>query len=304
MSYTCQSETGFLKSVYIKRAADAFVSMDTEDMEWKALNWLGRPDLVRARGEYEEFESVLRGLGVDIYHLPADPDVNMDSIYCRDAAIATDRGMIICHMGKAGRVNEPLAQQKIYKADGLNILGEIKYPGTVEGGDVAWLDEHTLAVGHTYRTNESGIRQLSALLEPLGVEVITAPLPHYKGPADVFHLMSVLSPVDKDLAVVYSPLIPIVFRNLLLARGYTFVEVPDAEFDSMGCNVLALGPRKCLMVEGNPLTRLALERAGCEVKVYAGEEISMKGGGGPTCLTRPILRDAGGGRPKGRTTLL
>ena len=290
MSYTCQSETGRLKSVYIKRAADTFIHGHAIEMEWKALNWLGRPDQEKAKEEYEAFESILREQGVDIYRLPADPDVNMDSIYCRDAAIATDRGMIICHMGKAGRVNEPLAQQKVFKADGLSILGEIQFPGTVEGGDVAWLDEHTLAVGYTYRTNGNGIRQLSALLEPLGVEVITVPLPHFKGPGDVFHLMSILSPVDKDLAVVYSPLMPIVFRNLLLDRGYTFVEVPDEEFDSMGCNVLALGPRQCLMVEGNPLTRLALERAGCEVRVYAGEEISVKGGGGPTCLTRPVLR--------------
>lgn len=279
-----------MKSVYIKRAADTFIHGHAIEMEWKALNWLGRPDQEKAKEEYEAFESILREQGVDIYRLPADPDVNMDSIYCRDAAIATDRGMIICHMGKAGRVNEPLAQQKVFKADGLSILGEIQFPGTVEGGDVAWLDEHTLAVGYTYRTNGNGIRQLSALLEPLGVEVITVPLPHFKGPGDVFHLMSILSPVDKDLAVVYSPLMPIVFRNLLLDRGYTFVEVPDEEFDSMGCNVLALGPRQCLMVEGNPLTRLALERAGCEVRVYAGEEISVKGGGGPTCLTRPVLR--------------
>jgi N-dimethylarginine dimethylaminohydrolase len=290
MSYTCQSETGRLKSVYIKRAADAFINAGKADMEWKALNWLGKPDPGKAIEEYEVFESILREQGVDIYHLPADPDVNMDSIYCRDAAIATDGGMIICHMGKAGRVNEPLAQQKVFKADGVNILGEIQYPGTVEGGDTAWLDEHTLAVGYTYRTNGKGIRQLIALLEPLGVEVITVPLPHYKGPGDVFHLMSILSPVDRDLAVVYSPLMPITFRNQLLERGYSFVEVPDEEFDSMGCNVLALGPRQCLMVAANPLTRAALERVGCEVRVYAGEEISVKGGGGPTCLTRPVFR--------------
>ena len=170
------------------------------------------------------------------------------------------------------------------------MLGTITAPGTLEGGDVAWLDEHTLAVGHTYRTNEEGIKQLTTLLQPLGVEVITVPLPHYKGPEDVFHLMSILSPVDKDLAVVYSPLMPIVFRNLLLKRGYQLVEVPDEEFESMGCNVLALAPRECLMVDGNPKTKAALENAGCKVTVYKGEEISVKGGGGPTCLTRPIYR--------------
>jgi N-dimethylarginine dimethylaminohydrolase len=153
------------------------------------------------------------------------------------------------------------------------------------------LDEKTLAVGHTYRTNPEGIRQLKTLLAPIGVEVITVPLPHYKGPSDVFHLMSILSPVDKDLAVVFSPLMPIPFRELLLQRGVKLVEVPDEEFDSMGCNVLAMGPRNCLMVAGNPVTKARLLAAGCQVTEYKGSEISVKGGGGPTCLTRPLIRE-------------
>ncbi|MBS1575767.1 MAG: hypothetical protein JST09_10735, partial [Bacteroidetes bacterium] len=211
-------------------------------------------------------------------------------VYCRDAAIATDKGMIICNMGKEARKNEPFAEQKAFEAKDIPILGIIKKPGTIEGGDVAWLDEKTLAVGHTYRTNEEGIRQLKELLAPAGVEVIVAPLPHYKGPSDVFHLMSILSPVDKDLAVVYSPLMPIIFRELLLKKGYRLVEVPENEFDSMGCNVLALAPRLCLMVRGNSKTKSALEKAGCKVIEYEGSEISVKGGGGPTCLTRPLQR--------------
>ncbi len=149
--------------------------------------------------------------GAEIFYLPEDASVNMDSIYCRDASIATDNGMIICNMGKAARRNEPFAEKKAFEANGIPVLGTITAPGTLEGGDVAWLDEYTLAVGHTYRTNEEGIKQLTSLLQPLGVEVITVPLPHYKGPEDVFHLMSILSPVDKDLAVVYSPLMPIGF---------------------------------------------------------------------------------------------
>jgi len=161
----------------------------------------------------------------------------------------------------------------------------------LEGGDVAWLDDKTLAVGRTYRTNDSGIEQLRSLLEPLGVTVIQADLPHFKGTSDVFHLMSILSPVDKDLAVVYSPLIPIPFRELLLAFGFSLVEVPDEEFETMGCNVLALSPRNCLMVSGNPVTKTRLEQAGATVHIYDGTEISIKGGGGPTCLTRPILRE-------------
>jgi N-dimethylarginine dimethylaminohydrolase len=198
--------------------------------------------------------------------------------------------MIICNMGKGGRINEPHSQLKAYKNNNIPILGIIEAPGTLEGGDVAWLDDKTLAVGHTYRTNPKGIRQLKALLEPNGIEVIVAELPHYKGKNDVFHLMSILSPVDENLAVVYSPLMPIKFRNELLARDFKLIEVPDEEFESMGCNVLAIAPKQCLMVAGNPTTQKLLEDAGCKVTTYKGDEISVKGGGGPTCLTRPLLR--------------
>ena len=202
----------------------------------------------------------------------------MDSIYCRDAAIATNKGMIICNMGKAARNNEPLAEQDAFLVNNIPVLGKIVSPGTVEGGDVAWLDEQTLAVGHTYRTNDEGIEQLRYLLNPLGVKLVVTSLPHYKGVTDVFHLMSIFSPVDKNLAVVYSPLMPIAFRNLLLNKGYELVEVPDEEFESMGCNVLALSPRVCLMVEGNPVTNSRLEKAGCKVIQYEGSDISVKGG--------------------------
>ena len=284
------SESGKLKSVFIKRAKDAFIDDAHISKHWEALNYLGKPEINKALAEYEAFEQVFKDNGTEIFYLPHDATVNMDSIYCRDAAIATAKGMIICNMGKEGRKNEPLAEQKAFEAQGIPVLGVIKAPGTIEGGDVAWLDSTTLAVGHTYRTNEEGIRQITEMLEPLGVNVISVPMPHYKGPSDVFHLMSVLSPVDCNLAVVYSPLIPIVFRNELIKRGYELVEVPEEEFDSMGCNVLALAPRVCLMVKGNPITKERLEKAGCKVIEYEGAEISVKGGGGPTCLTRPVER--------------
>lgn len=287
---SAHSESGYLKSVFIKRAKDAFIDDAHVAKHWETLNYLGKPDIQKAFSEYEAFEQVFKDNGTEVLYLPEDVSVNMDSIYCRDAAIATSKGMIICNMGKEGRKNEPLAEQKAFEANGIPVLGVITAPGTIEGGDVAWLDEKTLAVGHTYRTNEEGIKQITALLKPLGVDVITVPMPHYRGPSDVFHLMSVLSPVDKNLAVVYSPLIPIVFRNELIKRGFELVEVPEAEFDSMGCNVLALAPRVCLMVKGNPITKAGLEKAGCKVIEYEGAEISVKGGGGPTCLTRPIDR--------------
>ena len=287
---SAHSESGKLKSLFIKKASAAFIDDAHISKHWEALNYLGKPDITKALEEYEAFEQILKDNGAEVLYLPQDDTVNMDSIYCRDAAIATEKGMIICNMGKEGRIKEPAAEQRAFEANGIAVLGVITAPGTVEGGDVAWLDEKTLAVGHTYRTNEEGIRQLTNLLAPLGVHVMSVPMPHYKGPSDVFHLMSVLSPVDSNLAVVYSPLIPIVFRNELIARGYELVEGPDEEFDSMGCNVLALAPRVCLMVKGNPITKSRLEKAGCKVIEYQGAEISVKGGGGPTCLTRPVMR--------------
>lgn len=291
MKKTHHSEFGQIQSIFIKHAAQAFVSQDKIAKEWKELNFLSEPSFQKAIEEYKEFENLLKSTGASVHYLNEDKSVSMDSIYCRDASIATDFGMIICNMGKVGRINEPQAEKKAFEEANIKILGEITVPATVEGGDVAWLDEKTLAVGHTYRTNEEGISQLKALLNPHGVEVLTVSLPHYRGASDVFHLMSILSPVDKNLAVVYSPLMPIAFRNELLKRGYELVEVPDEEFDTMGCNVLALSPRNCLMVSGNPITKERLLSAGCTVAEYEGSEISVKGGGGPTCLTRPLVRN-------------
>lgn len=287
---TCHSETGKIKSLFLKKVTEAFIDDAHIEAHWKELNFLSKPGLENALAEYENFETIIKQYGAQLLYFPRDVAVNMDSVYCRDASVATNKGMILCNMGKAARAAEPGAQQAAFEKNNIPILGSIVAPGTLEGGDVAWLDENTLAVGHTYRTNEEGISQLKALLAPLGVEVITVPLPHYKGPSDVFHLMSVLSPVDTNLAVVYSPLMPISFRNFLLQRGYQLVEVPDEEFETMGCNVLALEPRVCLLVEGNPITKMLLEKQGCKVIEYKGEDISVKGGGGPTCLTRPLSR--------------
>ncbi len=290
MKLTCQSEYGALKSVFIKNAEDAFINEEILAKEWKSLNFLSKPDLPSAFTEYQTFKNLLQGDGAELFPFPKDESLSIDSIYCRDVSIATDHGMILCNMGKRNRLKEPEAQRRAFEKLKIKILGSIQAPGTVEGGDVAWLDEKTLAVGLTYRTNKAGIEQLKYLLNPFNIEVMEVFLPHYQGPSNVFHLMSILSPVDKNLAVVYSPLMPIYFRNELLGRGYELVEVPEEEFESMGCNVLALSPRKCLMVWGNPKTKSALQNSGCTVLEYEGAEISVKGGGGPTCLTRPFQR--------------
>ncbi|MBT7425374.1 MAG: hypothetical protein HN779_04915 [Flavobacterium sp.] len=290
MKVTHHSEYLKLASVYLKSAESSFRSEKKLTKQWKELQFLTKPNFEESLKEYHAFQLFFTNKNIETCFFPADQKTSIDSIYCRDASIATDFGMIVCNMGKNGRIQEPKAQLETYRQNTVKILGEITFPGTLEGGDVAWLDQKTLAVGHTYRTNDQGICQLKALLDPKGIEVIVVELPHYKGKEDVFHLMSILSPVDKNLAVVYSPLMPIKFRNQLLERGFELIEVPDEEFESMGCNVLAVAPRDCLMVDGNPITKKLLEQAGCQVVAYKGNEISVKGGGGPTCLTRPLKR--------------
>lgn len=290
MKLTHHSEYGALKSIYIKPVKFGFVSQNLVSEQWEELNYLEMPNFEMALQEYTQFQKHIERTGASIKNFGKDASVSMDSIYCRDASITTDFGVILCTMGKDGRKNEPNVAEISYRENGDSILGRIEAPGTIEGGDVAWLDDKTLAVGRTYRTNDSGIEQLKSFLEPHGIEIIKVDLPHYKGKSDVFHLMSILSPIDKDLAVVYSPLMPVSFRELLLNRDFNLVEVPDEEFESMGCNVLATSPRNCLMVAGNPITQNRIEQAGAMVTTYKGNEISVKGGGGPTCLTRPMLR--------------
>ena len=290
MIVTSHTDYLSLKSVLIKPVELAFRSDDFIEKQWKELHYLDKPVMAEAIDEYKVFESLLQRHGAEILHLPENESLSMDSVYCRDASIATDYGMILCNMGKKERVDEPHAQKTFFTEHNIPILGEINAPGTLEGGDVAWLDQNTLAVGYTYRTNEEGIAQLKRFLEPHGVKILVVDLPHYKGVSDVFHLMSIFSPVGPQLAVVYSPLMPISFRNELLERGYDLVEVPDEEFESMGCNVLAIAAKKCIMVEGNPVTKSRLLEKGCEVHSYLGKHISVMGGGGPTCLTRPLKR--------------
>jgi len=280
-----QSEVGKLRRVAVKHARDAFGDAAAVERQWRDLRYLARPDVTAATPEYERFLALLDAAGVET--------LGLDSLYPRDASIVCNRGVILCNMGKPQRRTEPAVQEAAFRAAGIPIRGRITGDGTVEGGDVCWIDERTLAVGRGYRTNEAGIRQLRDLVRDCVDEVIVVPLPHWHGPEDVFHLMSIVSPIDRDLFLVYAPLMPVPFREALTSRRIALVEVPDAEFDSLGCNVLALAPRDVLMIAGNPETRARLERTGVTVREFAGREICLKGGGGPTCLTRPLMRDGG-----------
>jgi N-dimethylarginine dimethylaminohydrolase len=290
MRFGSQSEVGAIKSLLIKHTKDAFISQENIDDQWQNLNYLGCPDYARALNEYDAFVELLKKQVTDIYFLPQNVKTGLDSLYVHDPVIICEAGAILCNMGKVERGGEPEAAGEFLSELGIPIHGVITGEGRVEGGDVVWLDERTLAIAHGYRTNAEGIHQLRELTRDLVDEFIVMPLPHWTGPGDCLHMMSNISPVDKDLAVVYSRLLTVPFRDYLLERGIELIEVPDSERDSMACNVLALAPRKVIVISGNPLTRKMLEDKGVEVFEYVGEEISKVGAGGATCLTRPLLR--------------
>jgi arginine deiminase len=291
MKFGGQSEIDQIKSVLLKRPKDAFIGQDNIQSQWKELNYLASPDYDKALKEYDNFIEHLKKSVPEIYYLPQDDKTGLDSIYVHDPVIITNKGAILCNMGKEKRRAEPQAAGEFLLKLGLPILGSITGEGRLEGGDVVWIDECTLAVGLGYRTNEEGIRQLKELTGDFVDEFIVVPLPHWKGPGEVLHLMSLISPVDHDLAVVYSGLLPVPFREWLLRRGIRLLDVPDSEFETMACNILAVSPSKCIMISGNSQTKQMLEDKGIEVWEYEGGEISKKGAGGPTCLTRPLLRE-------------
>jgi N-dimethylarginine dimethylaminohydrolase len=285
---TFQSDCGPLRRVLLKHARDAFVSRQRITEQWATLGYVAAPAWEAACRESDALAKLLEELGIVVEWMPAE-DVGMDSIYVRDAALMTDAGAILCRMGKRAREQEPEALARSFSAIDISILESIAGTGTLEGGDVTWLDRRTVAVGRGYRSNREGITQLRTLLGS-EIDLIEVALPHWRGPGDVFHLMSMISPLAEDLLLVYSPLLPVPFRESLLSRGFGLVEVPQEEFATMGCNVLAVAPRVAVALAGNPETARRLETAGVEVHLYEGAEISAKGCGGPTCLTRPLER--------------
>jgi dimethylargininase len=255
---------------------------------WRAYGWRAEPDPVGLQEEHEAFRAVLAETGAEVVLGQTGGDANPDAIYAYDPALVGDSGAILLMPGKEGRRREPEEMGVDFMEAGVPLAGQVRFPATVEGGDTVWLDDRTLLVGRGYRTNDAGISALAELLP--GVDVVAFDLPHYHGAGEVLHLMSFLSPLDADLALVYLPLMPVRLVELLRERGIELVEVPDEEFETMGPNVLALAPRVALALEGNDETRRRMEAAGIDVHVYKGDEISRKGDGGPTCLTRPLRR--------------
>jgi dimethylargininase len=275
--------TAPLQSVMVRRPG--------RGADWEAFGYVHPVDQERAEREHAALRELLATNGVEV--IKGGPDDGLpDAIFTFDPSIMTDAGAVILRMGKELRIDEGALHARMYEELGIPILGRIKAPGTVEGGDTMWVNEHLLAVGNGYRTNSEGIRQLREILAGIDVEVVAFDLPYFHGRAECLHLLSMISPLASDLAVVYKPMMAVRFVELLEEHGWRLVEIPEHEFETMGCNVLALAPGKCLALAGNEGTKSRLEAAGCEVLTYEGQEISLNRFGGPTCLTRPIWRAA------------
>jgi dimethylargininase len=283
--YGCQSMIAPLRKVLVKRPDETFATV--EPGRW---HYTGQPGLEAARDEHDALVELLRRAGAQVfYHDEPQPD-RADAIYVYDPAIVTDRGAIVLSMGKELRRGEEAPMARRLMDLGVPVLYTLGGEARAEGGDLLWLDHDTLAVGLGFRTNVEGLRQLR---EALAGRVILIPveLPYHTGPETCLHLLSLISIVDHKLAVIYPPLLSVPFWQDLQERGFRLIEVPSQEFETMGTNVLALAPGLCVMLEGNPITQWRLEAAGCRVLTYRGNEISLKAEGGPTCLTRPILRE-------------
>ena len=284
-SYGGHSMVAQLRRVIVRHPAPA-----RHHDDWRHFGYKNAVIPEIADDEHASFVNLIARHGVEIIAAGPDPAGELDAVFAFDPSIITNSGAVLLRPGKALRRNEVHFAESTYFDLDIPILGRITAPGTVEGGDTMWLDEQTLAVGRGYRTNAEGIRQLSEIVGGIGVTVLSFDLPHFHGASECLHLLSLISPVSDRLAVVHPPLMAVSFIEALRERDWHLIDIPEDEFDSQATNVLAIAPGQVLALEGNPITRKRLELAGCEVETYFGEEISLNRFGGPTCLTRPILR--------------
>ncbi len=278
------------KTMLLKHAREAFRSREYLEKSWEEFGYLACPDYEKALEEYDAFASLVHKHVPRAFYLPGNEEAGLDSIYVHDPVKICRGGAVMMRMGKELRRSETDPLEQMLRSLKIPVLGHLRAPATMDGGDVLWMDEETLILGRGYRTNDEGIRQFQTLVQPWVKETVVVDMPHAQGPEACLHLMSVVSLVDRDVAVVYSPLMPVRLRQLLLERGYSLIEVPREEYETLGCNVLALAPRLCMLPAGNFRVAAALRNAGAEVFEYEGKHISYFGTGGPTCLTRPILR--------------
>jgi N-dimethylarginine dimethylaminohydrolase len=272
---------------------------------WRDLGFHHAPDFAQAQAQHEALCHELETAGAEVIEAPPAPDLSLDAVYTHDASLATDFGLIVMRPGKTNRIAEGRNHGSFCTRLGIPTLAKIVAPGTTEAGDILWLEgktldgktldakmpeTKTLLVGHGYRTNSAGITQLRALLAPKGIEVLSAPLPYGPGPSACLHLMSLISLLDEQTALVDLPWLAVETVELLKSRGYQFIEIDPSERDTLACNVLALGGKRLLAIEENLKTNTRLRQAGFDVRTFPGSELCINGSGGPTCLTRPLMR--------------
>jgi N-dimethylarginine dimethylaminohydrolase len=288
-TFTANSMVGPLRRAIVCSPRSAGWDTPGQSSEWQKLGFLRRPDFGMAQSQHHELCRQLQEVA-EIMQLPPASDLSLDAVYAHDSSLPTDYGVIVMNPGKANRRPEARRQAELYRKLGTPVLGEIRGPGTTEAGDIVWLNSRTLLVGSGYRTNPAGIAQLRSLLTPKGVEVLTAPLPYGPGPTACLHLMSLISLLDEQTALVDLPWLAVETVELLKARSYKFVEIDASERDTLACNVLSLGNKHLLALEENPKTNAKMHAAGFDVRTFPGSELCINGSGGPTCLTRPLLR--------------
>ena len=257
---------------------------------WRELGFHHAPVFETAQSQHAELVNELKSAGSEVVELTAEDTLSLDAVYAHDASLATDFGLILMRPGKPNRVAESRHHGSFCEVNDIPTFGTITAPGTTEAGDILWLDSKTLLIGHGYRTNRAGIAQMRALLEPKGIEVLSAPLPYGPGPSACLHLMSLISLLDEQTAVVDLPWLAVETVELLKSRGFQFISIDESERDTLACNVLALGDKRLLALEENRKTNDRLRHAGFNVRTFPGSEICVNGSGGPTCLTRPLLR--------------
>jgi len=288
--YGGQSMTGELLRVMVCPPRHAGWDRLERATTWHELGFQRAPDFSAAQMQHDALCGLLKEAGAEVVCLPPGDSLTLDAVYTHDASLPTDHGLILMNPGKRNRVAEAQVHAKFCLQLGIPILGEIRAPANSEAGDMVWLDSRTLLIGCGYRTNQAGISQMRELLGPKGVEVLSAPLPFGAGPAACLHLMSLMSMLDEQIVLVDLPWLAVETVELLKSRGIRLIEIEYAERDSLACNVLALGRKRVIALSENAATNQTLRGAGFDVRTFAGSELCINGSGGPTCLTRPLLR--------------
>lgn len=281
---------GTLQRVLVCSPQTAGWNQPERNTGWRELGFQHTPNFEKSQAQHAALVRELQSADAEIVELSPGDDLSLDAVYAHDASLPTDFGLILMRPGKASRIAEARHHGSSCEALGIPALGTITSPGTTEAGDMVWLDSKTLLIGHGYRTNAAGIEQMRALLAPYGVEVLSAPLPYGPGPSSCLHLMSLISLLDEETALVDLPWLAVETVELLKSRGYKFIQIDDYDRNTLACNVLALGKKRLLAIEENYKTNARLRHAGFDVQTFPGSEICVNGSGGPTCLTRPLLR--------------